>query len=216
MQRSWSQGLSSSRKRGNDPKLQQLKFCENTGKKNTTKKNHSESRKILEQVCPKRVRNCCSWRYSVFNWTSIWARPTSAYWRWVYPCKPASTDVVEFCLSFVDTKQEGRGKGPSQVGPKEHNGYDKVLWRMAWSPILGVFPCVSSMSNATRKGIQLSYPQVPESLQETNQKLHLRKMQTAIRGMKGLPTTGCGKTLKCPETNCLPVFLVTTTRDCSN
>lgn len=70
--------------------------------------------------------------------------------------------------------------------------------------------------NGTRKGTQTSYPEIPESLQESKQKLHLTKMQTAIRVLKGLPTTSNGKTLKCPETNCLAVILVTTTQDCSN
>ena len=61
------------------------------------------------------------------------------YWRKLYPCKPASKDIVEFYLGFVDTKQEGRGKGAGQVGPKEHNGCDKVHWRMGLKPQMGSF-----------------------------------------------------------------------------
>lgn len=38
VQKRCRQALSSSRKRGNSPKLQQSKFCKSTGKKNTTKK----------------------------------------------------------------------------------------------------------------------------------------------------------------------------------
>lgn len=70
--------------------------------------------------------------------------------------------------------------------------------------------------NGTTKGTQLSYAEIPESLQERKQKLHLTKMQTAIKLLKGLPTTSNSKTLKCPETNCLAVLLVTSTQDCSN
>lgn len=57
----------------------------------------------------------------------------------IHPCKPARKDIVEFYLGFVDTKQEGRGTEANQVGPKKHNGCDKVHRRMGLKPQTGSF-----------------------------------------------------------------------------
>ena len=99
-------------------------------------------------------------------------------------------------------KQEGRRKGASEVGPKERNGCDKVHWRMGLKPQVGSFSMCELHVKLDQERWQLSYPEAPESLQEGKQTLNLTKMQTEIRAMKGLPTIGCGKTLRCPETTC--------------